>query len=170
VLTDISRLKSQQAELEAWLRERELMFSLSRRGHRLPARRGASSVPTRPWPALTGYAAPELTALDGPRCTPTRALRRVRAAAGHSAAHGRPLQRRTPLRRRDGSLLLGAGGGKRPVDEADPDAGVICSYVDVDERYRAREAVQLQAERTRAILDSVLVGIVTVGPTAASSG
>ena len=31
------------------------------------------------------------------------------------------------------------------------------------ERRRAREAVQLQAERTRAILDSVLVGIVTVG-------
>jgi hypothetical protein len=29
VLTDISRLKSQQAELEALLRERELMFSLS---------------------------------------------------------------------------------------------------------------------------------------------
>ena len=52
---------------------------------------------------------------------------------------------------------------KRRVDEADPGAGLICSYVDVDERRRAREAVQLQAERTRAILDSVLVGIVTVG-------
>jgi len=52
---------------------------------------------------------------------------------------------------------------KRLVDQPDPDAGMICSYVDVDERRRAREAVQLQAERTRAILDSVLVGIVTVG-------
>ena len=52
---------------------------------------------------------------------------------------------------------------KRRVDEADPQSGLICSYVDVDERHRAREAVQLQAERTRAILDSVLVGIVTVG-------
>ena len=30
--------------------------------------------------------------------------------------------------------------------------------------YRAEQAVALQAERTRAILDSVLVGIVTVGP------
>jgi PAS domain S-box-containing protein len=32
------------------------------------------------------------------------------------------------------------------------------------DRHRAQQAVALQAERTRAILDSVLVGIVTVGP------
>ena len=51
----------------------------------------------------------------------------------------------------------------RPVDANDPEAGVICSYVDVDERYRARETLAGQAERTRALLDSVLVGIVTVG-------
>jgi PAS domain S-box-containing protein len=35
--------------------------------------------------------------------------------------------------------------------------------VNVDARHRAEQAVALQAERTRAILDSVLVGIVTVG-------
>jgi PAS domain S-box-containing protein len=40
---------------------------------------------------------------------------------------------------------------------------VICSYVNVDERHRARQSLVLQAERTRALLDSVLVGIVTVG-------
>ena len=34
----------------------------------------------------------------------------------------------------------------------------------VDERFHAERAVALQADRTRAILDSVLVGIVTVGP------
>ncbi|MCK7501210.1 MAG: hypothetical protein MZW92_72110 [Comamonadaceae bacterium] len=45
---------------------------------------------------------------------------------------------------------------------ATPSAGVICLFVDVDERHRARESLQQQAERTRAILDSVLVGIVTV--------
>jgi PAS domain S-box-containing protein len=33
-----------------------------------------------------------------------------------------------------------------------------------DDRHRAEQAVALQADRTRAILDSVLVGIVTVGP------
>ncbi len=34
----------------------------------------------------------------------------------------------------------------------------------VDDRQRAERAVAVQADRTRAILDSVLVGIVTVGP------
>jgi PAS domain S-box-containing protein len=41
---------------------------------------------------------------------------------------------------------------------------VIASYVNVDARRRAERSVALQAERTRSILDSVLVGIVTVGP------
>jgi PAS domain-containing protein len=46
----------------------------------------------------------------------------------------------------------------------DISGGVITSFVNVDARHRAEEAVALQAQRTRAILDSVLVGIVTVGP------
>ena len=50
----------------------------------------------------------------------------------------------------------------RRVDGDDAEAGLICSFVDVDERHRARESLALQAERTRAILNSVLVGIVTV--------
>ena len=62
------------------------------------------------------------------------------------------------LRRRDGRTLW-VQVSKRRVGAAGEGAGIICSYVDVDERRRAREAVQLQAERTRAILDSVLVGI-----------
>jgi PAS domain S-box-containing protein len=49
------------------------------------------------------------------------------------------------------------------VDPQDPGAGAICSFVSVDERRRARETLLVQADRTRAILDSVLVGIVTVG-------
>jgi two-component sensor histidine kinase len=65
------------------------------------------------------------------------------------------------LRRRDGSLLW-VQVGVRPVDAEDADAGVICSFVDIDERRRARETLALQAERTRSILNSVLVGIVTV--------
>jgi PAS domain S-box-containing protein len=50
----------------------------------------------------------------------------------------------------------------RPVDGDAAGGGVICSFVDIDERRRARETLALQAERTRAILNSVLVGIVTV--------
>jgi len=68
------------------------------------------------------------------------------------------------LRRRDGRLIW-VQVSKRCVADGQPELGLICSYVDVDERRRAREVVQTQAERTRAILDSVLVGIVTVGDT-----
>jgi PAS domain S-box-containing protein len=64
------------------------------------------------------------------------------------------------LRRRDGSLLQ-VRVHKRLVD---PQRGtVIASYVDIDERHRAQRAVTRHDERTRAILDSALVGIVTVG-------
>jgi len=162
VLTDISRLKSQQADLETVGRERELMFSLSdvgivyMRGRRIERANQAMA-------ALTGYAPPELTALDGlelhadaRECVEfeTSMARSLRQQGRYSA------ERR--LRRRDGSLLW-VQVAARPVDAADPEAGVICSYVDVDERYRARESLAGQAERTRALLDSVLVGIVTVG-------
>ncbi|MBK9364186.1 MAG: PAS domain S-box protein [Rubrivivax sp.] len=162
VLTDISRLKSQQADLERVGRERELMFSLSdvgivyMRGRRIERANQAMAT-------LTGYAAPELTALDGSElhadareCVEfeTELARALRQQGRFSA------ERR--LRRRDGSLLW-VQVAARPVDAGDPEAGVICSYVDVDERYRARESLAGQAERTRALLDSVLVGIVTVG-------
>lgn len=161
VLTDISRLKSQQTELELLLRERELMFSLSDvgiaylRGARIERANQALSV-------LTGYAAPELTMLDAAElyadareCVDFEA-RMALALRSHGRFSG---ERR--LRRRDGSLMW-VQVALRPVDTDDVEAGVICSFVDVDERYRARITLAEQAERTRAILDSVLVGIVTV--------
>jgi PAS domain S-box-containing protein len=161
VLTDISRLKSQQTELETLLRERELMFSLSEVG--IVYLRGARiERANQAMARLTGYAPPELTLLDGAElydsareCVEfeaqiTQALR----------AHGRFSGERR-LRRRDGSLIW-VQVAVRPVDPAAAEAGVICSFVDVDERRRARESLAVQAERTRAILNSVLVGIVTV--------
>jgi PAS domain S-box-containing protein len=162
VLSDITRLKLQQQELQTLLRERELMFSLSevgivyQRGSRIERANQAMA-------ALTGYSAPELTALDPAElyasarecvdfeATVTAALRREERFVG---------ERR--LRRRDGRLLW-VQVGARPVDAAAPEDGLVCSFVDVDERHRARETLQRQAQRTRAILDSVLVGIVTVG-------
>ncbi len=162
VLTDVSRLKAQQLELERLLRERELMFSLSEvgivylRGRRIERANQAMA-------ALTGYAAPELTALDGSElhadareCVEFEAeLARAIRLQGRYGAERR-------LRRRDGSLRW-VQVAARPVDTEDPGAGVICSYVDIDERYRVRETLSAQATRTRALLDSVLVGIVTVG-------
>ena len=164
VLTDISRLKSQQAELEALARERELMFSLSDvgiayvRGGRIERANEAMS-------RLTGYTVEALVQLPLYRLFENddvfESLRAQQDGALVQAGLWRGERR---LRRRDGRLAW-VQVSKRSVDEHAPEAGLICSYVDIDERRRAREAVQLQAERTRAILDSVLVGIVTVGDT-----
>ncbi len=162
VLTDISRLKTQQTELEALLRDRELMFSLSDVG--IVYRRGARiERANQAMAALAGYADSELAALDPAELAPDRETHRRHEQDELRALrqHGRYNDERQ-LRRRDGSLIW-VQVAQRLVDEADEAAGRICSYVDVEERHRARAELLRQAERTRAILDSVLVGIVTVG-------
>ncbi len=162
VLTDISRLKSQQSELEALLRDRELMFSLSDVGIAY-LRGGRIERANQAMAALTGYADSELTALDPAELALDRDdhLRHGQDELRMLRQQGRYHAERQ-LRRRDGSRVW-VQVAQRLVDEADESAGRICSYVDVQERHRAREELQRQAERTRAVLDSVLVGIVTVG-------
>ena len=161
VLTDITRLKTQQAELEQLVRDRELMFSLSEVG--IVFQRGARiERANQAMATLTGWASPELGSLDSAElyksardCVDFEA----RIAQG-LREHGRFGAERL-LRRRDGHLLW-VQVAVRPVDADNVEAGLICSFVDVDERRRARESMAQQAERTRAILNSVLVGIVTV--------
>ncbi|MDP2004863.1 MAG: PAS domain S-box protein [Rubrivivax sp.] len=161
VLSDITRLKHQQAELEQLLRDRELMFNLSvvgivyQRGARIERANQAMA-------AMTGWSSPELSTLDAVElyedaraCVDFEA----RIAQGLREQGGFSGERR--LRRRDGSLLW-VQVAVRPVDPAVPEAAVICSFVDIDERRRSRETLAGQAERTRAVLNSVLVGIVTV--------
>ena len=161
VLTDVSRLKSQQAELEQLLRERELMFSLSDVG--MAYLRGARiERANQAMARLTGYAAPELTLLDGAELyVSARECVDFEAQIAQALRTQGRFSGERRLRRRDGALLW-VQVAVRPVDVDDPEAGVICSFVDVDERRRARESLAVQAERTRAILNSVLVGIVTV--------
>ena len=161
VLTDITRLKAQQAELEQLLRDRELMFSLSEVG--IIYQRGARIERANQAMAdLTGWAAPELATLD-----PAELYEDARACVEFEARILLALRERgrfsgeRQLRRRDGRLVW-VQVAVRPVDGDDEDAGVISSFVDVDERRRARESLAAQAERTRSILNSVLVGIVTV--------
>ncbi len=161
VLTDITRLKAQQEELERLLRDRELMFSLSEVG--IVYQRGARIERANQAMAdLTGWAPPELATLDAAELYAS-----ARDCVDFEARVGRALREQgrfageRQLRRRDGSLLW-VQVAVRPVDADDADAGVISSFVDIDERRRARETLALQAERTRAILNSVLVGIVTV--------
>ena len=162
VLTDVSRLKAQQAELEALARERALMFNLSDVG--LAYLRGTTIERANEALAnLTGYAVGELLGMHlAALFQDERDFDQLWQQQQQAMATAGRWQGERRLRRRDGRTLW-VQVSKRRVDEADPGAGLICSYVDVDERRRAREAVQLQAERTRAILDSVLVGIVTVG-------
>ena len=161
VLTDITRLKTQQAELEQLLRDRELMFSLSEVG--IVYQRGARiERANQAMAALTGWASPELATLDAAELyEDTRACVDFEARIAQGLReHGRFGAERL-LRRRDGQLRW-VQVAVRPVDAEEADAGLICSFVDIDERRRARESLALQAERTRAILNSVLVGIVTV--------
>ena len=162
VLTDVSRLKAQQAELEALARERALMFSLSDVG--LTWLRGTTiERANAAMASLTGYAENVLQGMPlSALFLDTPDFEAHWQQAQHSLADSGRWQGERRLRRRDGRTLW-VQVSKRRVDDAPAGAGLICSYVDVDERHRAREAVQLQAERTRAILDSVLVGIVTVG-------
>ena len=164
VLTDITRLKTQQAELQQLLRDRELMFSLSEVG--IVYQRGARiERANQAMAELTGWASPELSTLDAAELyesTRDCVAFEARIAQGLREHHRFSGERR--LRRRDGSLVW-VQVAVRPVDAdgaEDTARGVICSFVDIDERRRSREALALQADRTRAILNSVLVGIVTV--------
>ncbi len=162
VLADVTRMKTQQVELEVLARDRELMFSLSDVGIAF-LRDGRIERANDALSNLTGWPVSELSSLpvaelfaggeesDSRRDLEERELR----------VHGRWSGERQ-LRRRDGRLVW-VQTALRPVDQREPAAGVIASYVNVDARHRAESAVALQAERTRSILDSVLVGIVTVG-------
>ncbi|MBC8058621.1 MAG: PAS domain S-box protein, partial [Rhizobiales bacterium] len=163
VLADITRLKAQQRQLEALARERELMFSLSGVGIAF-IRGGRIQRANQALAHLAGCSVDELSALPLSALFPdTQEFERRWAQAepqlrqhGHWAGEHQ-------LRTRDGRLLW-VQTSKRLVTTGDPSGGIIASYVNVDARHRAERAVALQAARTRSILDSVLVGIVTVGP------
>ncbi|HMC17210.1 MAG TPA: PAS domain S-box protein [Albitalea sp.] len=163
VVSDITRLKTQQMELEILARDRELMFSLSEVGIAF-VRHGRLQRANDALAQLAGYPAAELSGL------PLRLLFADEVDHQRQWMHEEAALRRDgrwvgerQLKRRDGRLLW-VQVSKRLVVEGDPAGGIIASYVNVDDRHRAEQAVALQADRTRAILDSVLVGIVTVGP------
>jgi len=162
VLSDITRLKAQQVELEQLARDRELMFSLSEVGIAF-VRDGVVQRANDALAQLAGYPAAELQGL------PLRSLfadaeehERLTTQEQHALQlHGRWIGERQ-LHQRDGRVVWVQVSTRLVGD--DPVGGIIASFVNVDARHRAEHAVALQAGRTRAILDSVLVGIVTVGP------
>ena len=162
MLSDITRLKAQQVELEQLARDRELMFSLSEVGIAF-VRDGVLQRANDALAQLAGYPAAELQGL------PLRSLfadaeEHERLSTQEQNAlqlHGRWIGERQ-LHQRDGRMVWVQISTRLVGD--DPAGGIIASFVNVDARHRAEHAVALQANRTRAILDSVLVGIVTVGP------
>ena len=163
VLSDITRLKTQQMELESLVRDRELMFSLSEVGIAF-LRHGRLQRVNDALAQLIGHPAAELVDMPLLQLFPDQAEHdRAWAIEEQSLRRYGRWNGERQLRRSDGRLLW-VQVSKRLVVDGDLSGGVIASYVNVDARHRAEQAVALQADRTRAILDSVLVGIVTVGP------
>ncbi len=162
VLSDITRLKLQQSELELAARDRELMFNLSEVGI-ASVRDGRIQRANDALAQLAGWPAADLAGLTLSTlyADPADYARRWPHQERELQTHGR-WSGELQLRRRDGSPLW-VQLGLRVVQQGDLSTGFIASFVNVDARHRAEHAVALQAERTRAILDSVLVGIVTVG-------
>ena len=163
VLSDVTRLKTQQLELELVARDRELMFSLSEVGIAFVRDRRLQRA-NQALAELTGWSVQDLSSLElaALYVDPVDFKRRWAQEERELRQHGRWSGERQ-LRRRDGRLLW-VQVSERLVNRDYPAGGFIASYVDVDARHRAERAVSLQAERTRSILDSVLVGIVNVGP------
>jgi len=163
VLSDVTRLKTQQMELEILARDRELMFSLSGVGIAF-LRDGRIQRANDAFALLSGYAPEALPGVpNASMFASTPEFERYWAIEEASLRESGRWAGERPLRRADGRLLW-VQVSKRLVHRGDLSGGIIASYVNVDDRHRAEQAVALQAERTRAILDSVLVGIVTVGP------
>jgi PAS domain S-box-containing protein len=162
VLSDITGMRTQQVELEGLARERELMFSLSDVGI-LYQRGGRVARANQAMAQLSGYDHASLHGMAMSALFVDEAGDQVEASSEQRelAAVGRASSERC-LRRSDG-MPMWVLASQRLVDAQDPAAGSICSFVSVDDGKRARELVMLQADRTRAILDSVLVGIITVG-------
>lgn len=163
MLTDVTRLKAREHEFETVAREGELMFSLSGVGIAF-VRDGRIQRANQALAHLSGYGVADLENLPLADLFLDTAEfeRRWPQALQSLQAYGRWSGERQ-LRTRDGRALW-VQVSKRFVTDGEPAGGVIASYVNVDARHRAERAVALQADRTRSILDSVLVGIVTVGP------
>ncbi len=163
VLSDVTRLKARELEFETVARESELMFSLSGVGIAF-VRDGRIQRANQALAHLAGCSVAELTTLRLADLfvDADEFARRWPQTQQSLFEHGRWTGERQ-LRTRDGRAPW-VQVSKRFVTEGDPAGGIIASYVNVDARHRAERAVAMQADRTRSILDSVLVGIVTVGP------
>ena len=161
VLSDITRIRAQQIELEALGRDRNLMFSLSGVGIAF-VRDGLIQSANPALSDLIGESDADLAGRDLSALYATEVdlhtdadIHSVLRSLGHW--QGERALRVTPT-----GLPLWAEVSMRLVNPLRPEDGFIASFVNVDDRHRAEWNLTLQADRTRAILDSVFVGIVTI--------
>ena len=161
VLSDVTRLRNQQAQLEALGRDRNLMFSLSgvgiafvRDDHIQSANPALSDLIGEPDVNLGGRRLHTLYATEVDLNTEADVTSVLRSL-GHW--QGERALRITPT-----GQALWTEVAMRLVNPTRPEDGFIASFVNVDARHRAEWNLTLQADRTRAILDSVFVGIVTI--------
>ncbi|NBD20889.1 PAS domain S-box protein [Aquabacterium fontiphilum] len=161
VLSDITGIRSQQAQLEALGRDRDLMFTLSGVGiafvkdgliqsanPALAQLLGEDGVDLAGRPLVSVYASDLDPNLETDVMSVLRSL-------GH-------WQGERALRHARSGHGMWAEVALRLVQPGRPEEGLIASFVNVDARHRAEHSLTLQADRTRAILDSVFVGIVTL--------
>ena len=161
VLSDITSIRSQQAQLESLGRDRDLMFSLSgvgiafvRDGLIQSANPALSNLVGEDGVDLSGRALSSLYASDlDPKLDAD--VMGVLRSLGH-------WQGERAMRHARGGQGLWAEVAMRLVQPGRPEEGLIASFVNVDARHRAEHNLTLQADRTRAVLDSVFVGIVTL--------
>jgi PAS domain S-box-containing protein len=160
VLSDITSIRSQQAQLESLGRDRDLMFSLSgvgiafvKDGLVQSANPALSQLVGNDSKSLAGRPLLSLYALDVDNHSDAD-INSVLRSLGH-------WQGERALRTLHGKLMW-VQVALRLVNAQRPEEGYIASFVNVDDRHRAEQNLTLQADRTRAILDSVFVGIVTL--------
>lgn len=161
VLSDITGIHAQQAQLEALGRDRDLMFSLSNVGIAFVKDGCIQSAN----PALSELVGESPATLVG---RPLHSLYAGELDLGATANLMAPLQGQGHWQ---GERLLLRHGDLPPlwvemtlrlVHPQRLQDGLIVSFVNVDDRHRAEASRSLLADRMRAILDSVFVGIVTV--------
>jgi PAS domain S-box-containing protein len=160
VLSDITRIRSQQAQLQSLGRDRDLMFSLSGVGIAFVKDGFIQSAN----PALSHLIGDDATSLTGRQLQTLYATDIDNNSDPDITGMLRSLghwQGERALRTKRGRTLW-AEVALRLVDPKHPEEGFIASFVNVDDRHRAERNLTLQADRTRAILDSVFVGIVTL--------
>lgn len=168
LLSNVTERTAQRLEMLELGRERELMFDLSGVGIAF-VRDGTVHRANTELERLLGYSEPGLVGLawaslmvESPAAEPAGASTSPQAADHALRVGDEEWTRECLLKRANGSTAWFEVTQRRVAPEQ-PSAGVILCCLNVDDRHHAQREVAEQSARTRTLLDSVFVGVVTVG-------